>query len=300
MDQLTVLRAYVRVVERETFSAAADDLHVKQSTVSKWMASLEDQLGVRLIDRTTRSLRVTDVGQRFYHRAVRVLADYDWAIGEAREGATVLSGRIRVSVPVVFGHRFIAPLVTEFLLQHESLEIELLFGDRYVSLVEEGYDVAIRVGIPVDSSLRSHALGAGRRYLVAAPSYIERHGAPRTPRELERHQCLVHTEQSTRAAWAFKRGKRTHNVGVRGRVAANHSEATLHMTKAGLGIALLASWLVHDELRSGDLVSLLDDYESPHAPIRALTPPGRFVAPRVRTLIDHLRQRLPSALEPGE
>lgn len=299
MDQLTVLRAFVRLVELETFSKTAEELHVKQSTVSKWVASLEADLGARLVDRTTRSLRVTDMGQRFYQRATALLADYESAVGEVREGADTIRGRIRMSVPVVFGQRFIVPLVTDFLLQHEHLELELLFGDRYVSLVEEGFDVAIRVGIPVDSSLRSHALGQGRRRLVAAPAYLERHGAPRTPRDLEGHQCLVHTERSTRAAWSFKKGKRTHKVAVSGRIAANHSESTLHMARAGLGIALLASWLVEGDLESGALVPLLDGYEPPAAPVRALTPPGRFVAPRVRALIDHLRKELTPLLARG-
>lgn len=297
MDQLTVLRAYVRLVELETFTAVADDLHVKQSTVSKWIASLEADLGVRLVDRTTRSLHVTDSGQRFYDRARAVLADYESAVAEVREGAAALRGRIRMSVPVVFGRRFTVPLVTDFLREHEDLELELLFGDRYVSLVEEAYDLAIRVGIPVDSSLQSHRLGDGGRRLVAAPGYLERHGTPAVPADLERHQCLAHTELSTRAAWSFRKGRRSFKVRVGGRVAANHSESTLYMARAGLGVALLASWLVADDLQSGALVPLLPAYEPPRAPVRALTPPGRFVAPRVRALIEHLREGLANALE---
>ncbi|MGE0789565.1 MAG: LysR substrate-binding domain-containing protein [Sandaracinaceae bacterium] len=292
MDQLRALRAFVRLVELETFSAAADALRVKQSTVSKWIAGLEEELGVRLIDRTTRSMRVTEAGQRFYRRASAMIHDYEGAVAEAREDAAALRGRIRLSVPVVFGQRFIAPLVTEFVTRHEGIELELLFSDRYVSLVEEGYDVAIRVGIPVDSTLRSHALGEGRRRLVASPTYLARHGTPSTPRDLERHQCLVHTERSTRAAWTFTRGKKTCHVQVGGRVAANHSVFTLHLAEAGLGIALLASWLTDGPIRSGALVPLLPDYQTPLASVRALTAPGRHTAPRVRALIDHLRAGL--------
>lgn len=293
---MTTLRAFVRLVELETFSNAAGDLRVTQSTVSKWVAALEDELGVRLFDRTTRSVRVTEAGQRFYERAVRILADYESAVGEVRESALALRGRIRMSAPVVFGERFIAPIVTDFLLAHERVEMELVFDDCYVSLVEEGYDVAIRVGVPVDSTLRSHALGEGRRRLVASPRYLARFGTPTTPRALERHQCLVHTERSTRAAWSFRRGNRSHRVNVSGRVTLNHSQSTLHMAKAGLGIALLASWLVDEDLARGNLVALLDGYEAPSAPVRALTPPGPFVAPRVRALVDHLRAGLADAL----
>ncbi len=298
MDRLMTLRAYSRLVELGSFTAVATELRVKQSTISKWIAALEDELGVRLVDRTTRSLRVTDAGQRFYRRASMIVSDYDAAVGEIREEAAALRGRIRMSVPVVFGQRFIVPAVTSFLLQHDGIELELIFGDRYVSLVEEGYDLAIRVGIPVDSALRSHSLGSGGRYLVAAPSYLASHGTPRDPEDLRAHQCLVHTERSTWAAWSFKCGKKIHNVRVGGRVTANHSESTLHMARSGLGVALLASWLVEPDLRSGSLVALLKNYEPPPAPIRALTPPGRLLAPRVRALIEHLRSALAPASAP--
>lgn len=297
MDRLTILRAFVRLVELETFSATAAELRVKQSTVSKWIAALESELDARLFDRTTRSLRITEMGRRFYGRARDIVGDYDSAVEEVREDANELRGLIRMSVPVVFGQRFVAPLVTDFVAQHEQLELEMLFSDQYVSLVEEGYDVAIRVGTPVDSSLRSHALGTGSRRVVASPLYIARHGTPATPRDLKRHQCLVHTERSRRATWSFKKDQKTQHVRVGGRVAVNHSESTLHMAKVGLGIALLARWLVDTDLNEGVLVQLLGDYEPPAAPIRALTPPGRFVAPRVRALIDTLRVRLSPALE---
>ena len=296
MDQLTALKAYSRLVELESFSAVAEELRVKQSTVSKWIAALEEALGVRLVDRTTRSLHVTEAGRRFYQRASVIVSDYEAAVGEVREEAAALRGRIRMSVPVVFGQRFIGPAVTDFLLQHERIEFELIFGDRYVNLVEEGYALAIRVGVPVDSALSSHSLGEGRRHLVAAPSYLARHGTPHKPTDLEGHQCLVHTERSTWAAWTFKRGKKSQQIRVGGRASANHSEATLHMAKAGLGIALLASWLVEPELEHGSLVPLLRDYEPPSAPVRALTPPGRLLVPRVRALIEHLRVTLAPAL----
>ncbi len=296
MNRLSALQAYTRLVELESFSGVAAELRVKQSTVSKWIAALEEHLGVRLIDRTTRSLRVTDAGRRFYQRATVILSDYEAAVAEAREEATALRGRIRLNVPVVFGQRFIVPAVTDFLLEHEAVELELVFGDRYTNLVDEGYDVAIRVGLQLDSTLQSHALGDGRRHLVAAPAYLAKWGSPHKPKELEGHQCLVHTEGRTRAAWTFARGKRVHRVSVGGRVTANHSEATLHMTKSGMGIALLANWLVAPDLACGALVTVLDAYQPPSAPVRALTPPGRKVAPRIRALIDHLRLALAPAL----
>jgi len=292
MDRLTTLRAYSRLVELESFSRVAKELRVKQSTVSKWIAALEEDLGVRLVDRTTRSFHVTEAGNRFYQRASAIVSDYEDAVGEVREEASALRGRIRMSVPVVFGQRFIVPAITRFLVEHEHIELELVFGDRYVNLVEEGFDLVIRVGIPVDSALRSHTLGEGRRYLVAAPSYLERYGTPSDPRDLENHQCLIHTERSTWVAWSFKRGKKSQQVRASGRVSANHSESTLYMARAGLGVALLASWFVEPDLRSGRLVALLPSHALPLAPVRALTPPGKLLASRVRVLIEHIREDL--------
>ncbi len=296
MDRISTLSAFARLVELGSFSAVAAELRVSQSTVSKWIAQLEQELGVRLLDRTTRSVRVTESGQQLYRSATAIVSAYDEAVAEVRQDAAVLRGRIRMSVPVVFGRRFIVPAVAEFLQQHPAIELDLSFGDRYVSLVEEGFDLVVRVGVPVDSTLQSHALATGRRYLVAAPDYLEAHGVPRTPANLESHQCLVHTERSTRAAWSFERKGTSQRVRVGGRVTANNSESTLHMARAGLGVALLASWLVEDDLARGTLVPLLPRYALPSAPIRALTAPGRLLPPKVRVLIDHLREAIITGL----
>ncbi len=296
MDRLEVLRAYVRLVERGSFTAVAEELRVKQSTVSKWLAALEEDLGVQLIDRTTRSQRVTDPGQRFYERALDIVGAYDTAVVDVREGAATIAGRIRMSVPVVFGQRYIVPLVTRFLRQHKRVAIEMVYNDRYISLVEEGYDLAIRVGLQVDSSLRSHGLGVSSRRVVASPGYVNSHGLPTTPAALADHECLLHSQLNALTTWKFRRGNSRHRVNVRGRVSANNSEATLAMARSGLGVCLLASWLVDADIRAGRLVQLLADYEPPPAPIRALTPPTRRISPTVRAWLDHVRTGLAAAL----
>ncbi len=224
------------------------------------------------------------------------MADYEAAVEEVRTDNASLSGRIRLSVPVVFGQRFVVPAVADFLLDHPRIELELVFADRYVRLVEEAFDAAVRVGVPEDSTLRSHILGEGRRRLVASPTYLAAHGTPRRPSELVDHQCLVHTTLGMHTSWSFTRGTQTQNVRVGGRLSANHSEATLHMAKAGLGVAMLSHWLVDDALARGTLVPILKGYRLAPAPIRALTPPGRLVTPRVRALITHLRQSLKASL----
>ena len=297
MDRITVFRAFARLVERGSFTAVADELRVKQSTVSKWIAGLEDELGVRLLDRTTRAQRVTDAGLRLYEHAASLVTAYDNAVADVRQADPVLRGRIRMNLPVVFGRLFVVPQVAKFLRRHKEVEIEMFFSDRYVRLVDEGFDLAIRVGVQPDSALRSHALGSSKRRLVASPGYLRAHPAPQTPRDLGKHQCLVHTAQGGGAVWTFACAGKTHRVSVRGRAMANNSEATLAMARGGLGICLLASWLVDADIRAGRLRPLLETYEPPPAPTRALTPPGRHNPPRVRALITHLREAFRAGLE---
>lgn len=290
MNDLRALRAFVRVVETGSFSAAARELRVEQSTVSKWVAALERDLGLSLLERTTRSQRLTDAGERLLGHARDVLGTYDDAMAQMREISPELRGRVRLSVPVVFGQRYLVGPLRSFLASHPHVEMEVVFADRYARLVEENLDAAVRVGQPVDSSDRAIALGGTGRKLVASPSYVEARGAPRRPADLKEHDCLTHTGFA--ATWTLRRGKRASRVGVRGRFAANHSATLLAMAIDGHGVAMLADWLVDEPLARGELVQLLEGYSLPPAPIHALVPPKRHVAPRVRALLEHLRDAL--------
>lgn len=290
MDRITALRAYVRVVETGSFSAAARELRVKQPTVSKWIAALEAELGTQLIERTTRSQRVTEPGERFLGHARQILAAHDEAMADMLERLPEPRGRIRMSVPVVFGRRHLLGPLERFLARHPRIELELVFGDRYVRLVDEGLDVAVRVGTPVDSSDRAIRLGGTGRKVVASPAYLEAHGAPRRPSDLRDHACLTHTGLS--ASWWFSRRGKTRRVRVGGRVAANHSDALLAMALASHGVAMLADWLVDEPIEQGRLVHLLEGWALPEAPISALVPPTRHVQPHVRALLDHLSAEL--------
>lgn len=292
MDRITQLEAFVRLVERGSFSGVAEELRVQQSTVSKWIGALEAEVGRTLIERTTRSQRVTEAGQRFYLRAQAILDEYEQAMGEARQVDRGLRGRVRVSLPTVFGRLYVVPLLTTLLQEHPELEVDMVLGDRYVNLVEDGFDLAVRVGVQVDSTMRLHPLGSTPRRVVAAPGYLERHGKPVTPRDLERHECLVHASPGAKTLWRFTRNGRSLQTTVRGRASINHSEATLMLAREGLGVAMLASWLVDPDIETGRLVSLLSDYQPPHAPFRALTPPGRHLTTRVRQTLEHLREGL--------
>ncbi len=296
MDRLQALHAFVRLSDLGTFSAVADDLRVKQSTVSKWVASLEEELGVQLVERTTRSQRLTEAGRDFRTRALDVLSAYDAAVESVRSEAQEPIGRLRVSLPVVFGRRFVLPFLPGFAQAHPRLELELLFDDRYSRLVDDEVDVAIRVGTPVDSSFRARTLGRSARRVVAAPSYLTRVGPPERPGDLVAHDCLLHTGLRPGEPWVFSRDGEGIRVPVRGRARANNSEALLTMAREGLGIALLADWLVADDVGRGTLQVILSAYETPPAPIQAVFAAQRYVHPRSRLFVDALESFLSGRL----
>lgn len=296
--------AFVRLADGATFSAVAEQLRVKQSTVSKWIAALEGELGSTLLERTTRHHRPTDAGAQFAARAVEILRAYASATEALAEQSTELVGTLRVSAPVVFGRRFVAPLVARWLVEHPKVSLELVYSDRYVGLVDEAFDVAIRVGQARDTSARARKLGETGRRLVGSPGYVAANGGLKVPRDLAKHECLVHSGFDAATVWRFTRAGRVHRCTVEGRIRANNSEALVEMTRAGLGISLLASWLVDAEIERGSLVPLLPTYVPPRAPIHALYSgrrgqSGRLgPAPKVRSFIDalaeHLRSSLPS------
>lgn len=297
MDRIEAMRLFVRLAERRSFSAAARDLRIKQSTASKWVAELESTLGVTLVERTTRSLHITEAGRRFQARAIDVIAAVDGMADDLAAGGTEPAGRVRLNVPVVFGRLFVVPIVSEFLARNPRIDADVVLTDRYVNLVEEGFDLAVRVGIPADTTARGYKLGDGRRSLVASQSYLTRHGRPETPEDLTGHDCILFGEPTGANIWRFGRdGERRRQVSVRGRIVANNSEVILEMVRAGLGVALLADWLVGGELRRKRLVPLLEDYDPPPAPIYALTPPGRYTPAPVRALIHALSEALPARL----
>jgi DNA-binding transcriptional LysR family regulator len=282
------MHLFVRLVELKSFSAAAREMRVKQTTASKWLQALEQELGVVLMERTTRTMRLTESGETFYQRAKDVLAAYENTTAELQQRAPSLSGRLRVSVPVVFGRLFVLPEATKFMRRFSEVQLELVFSDRYINLVEEGFDATVRVGLPVDSSIKSRVVGTTPRRLVASPSYVKARGLPTTPDDLRNHDCLLHSEISVGTVWNFRREKRNVRSRVGGRIAANNSEALLHMAREGLGVALLAAWLVDDDLRAKRLVPLLPDYEPPGASIQVLMSPSGHTHPRVRAFVDFL------------
>ncbi len=298
MDRIEAMNAFVRVVDTGSFSRAAEALRVEQSTVSKWIQRLETELACTLIQRTTRQQQITDAGRLFYTRARELLALYDATTAELTNDTTI-RGHLTVSVPVVFGQRHIVPFVAKFLRQHPQIDLELRFSDRYVNLVDDNVGVAIRVGTPMDSSFRARTIARAGRALVASPGYLKKHGTPRSPEQLAQHECLRHSGVAA-SVWTFERGGTEVRARVHGRFTANHSEALLALARGGHGIALLATWLVAEDMKRGRLVPVFGArsvYRTTPAPVQAVFPPAGRPHPRVRAFVDaaelHLEATLP-------
>jgi DNA-binding transcriptional LysR family regulator len=296
LDDLGEMRTFVGVVEGQSFSAAARALGATTSAVSKRIAALEGKLGTQLFHRTTRTLATTEAGQVLYERVRRVLtelADAERDVVGLGEG---LRGVVRVSAPVTFGQLHVAPLVADFLLDHREVRIELTLDDRYVNVVAEGFDLAIRAGRLVDSTLIARKLASDRRVVCGAPSYLERHGVPRTPAELASHDCMRHALHDASATWTFDGPHGRESVVVQSSLRLNHGGAIRAAVLRGLGLALLPGFTVDDDLRSGALRTVLDEYRLPPSGIYAVMPADAHATRKVRSLVDHVARALPSRL----
>lgn len=289
MDRIEALKVFVRVVELGSFTAAAKELRLRQATVSRWVAQLEDELSTQLLLRTTRSVSETDAGRAFYQNSKQVIAAWDEAVGSVQE--VLIAGRVRMSVPVVFGAQFVAPLVVQFLKQNPAAKVDMIFSDRYVDLANDGFDIAIRVGQPVDSQYRAVTLARSSRRVVASPDFLRTHRVT-NPKHLLTTPCLIHSGINNRAVWVFERGGATTKVDVGGSLVVNHSATIFEAAVEGLGVALLASWLVDEAIEDGSLKRVLTGYRLPDAPVQALYSATRYVPTVVRTMLDFLAEEL--------
>lgn len=295
MDRFTRLSAFVRVVESGSFSAAAAKLGLSRAAASKYVRQLEEHLGVRLLNRTTRRLSLTDEGAAFYERAARILAELEAAEGEASAGAGEARGTLRLSAPVSFGRRHLGPAIAEFLRRHPHVQIALTLEDRFVDLVEDGFDAAIRIGRLSDSSLVARRLCATRLVLAAAPAYWRRKGKPRTPAALPLDDCFVYTLQAAGRSWRLldEAGKET-VLQARGALAANNGDVLCEAALAGAGIVLLPDFIVGEDLAAGRLETALPGWLGIELGIQAVWPSGRHLPTRLRLFLDFLARKLSS------
>ncbi len=299
MDRLQTMQTFVRVVEAGSFSTVAREVGSTQSAISKQVAALERQLGARLLSRTTRSLALTEEGQRYFEQARRLVAEIEEAESVVRGSSQQLTGLLRVAASVSFGRMTLLPIVQHFLAAHPGVKVDLRLNDSFVDLVEEGIDVAVRVGELADSSLVARRVGQTRRSVVASRDYVRRHAkagqAPREPADLLQHNCIVYTELATRNEWRFVAGPGAsapvgtkQAVRVAGNIQTNSSEVVRAAVLDGHGLGYSPSWLFSAELQSGQVAVLLPDWQAPALPMHLVSPPARKHSAKVRVFGDHV------------
>ena len=288
MDKFDAMRTFVRVVESGSFSQAARDLNVSQPTVSKQLAALEALLGTQLLARNSRTLSVTPTGQDYYEDTLRLLQDLDLAEERVAAGQSAPAGLIRVTLSPAFGRMFVIPRLAEFRDAFPDVSIEMEVSGRHVDLIEEGMDVAIRIGRLSDSALVAWRIGDMRMITLASAAYLARHGTPTTVDELRQHQRIAYVYQRDIVGWGFEVDARQVTVEGGGAFRTNDAEHVRSAVLAGLGIAHHASWLFTDVLASGEVVQVLHRYAPPTFPINAVTAAGRRMPSRVRHFIEFL------------
>lgn len=290
MTRFDFLQAFVRVAETGSFSEAARRLGLSKSMVSRQVSSLEAELGVRLLHRTTRSLSPTEAGRAYLERCQRILADLDEANQLVSRLQAVPRGRLRVSAPLSFGISHLSAALPGFLERYPEIELEMNMTDRHVDLVEEGWDVAVRIGRLADSSLIQRRLAPIRRLAAASPAYLERRGKPLVPQDLEGHDCLTHGGAVV-AEWRFVSPEgQALQVGVHGRFLADNGDVLRDMAVAGLGVVMLPSFFLGDDIRAGRLVPLLERFIPLDVSLNAVYPHGRHLSPKVRAFVDYLAE----------
>ncbi len=292
MDRLGNLEAFVRVVATGSFSEAARRLRTSKSLVSRQIAALEAELGARLFHRTTRSLSLTEEGRSYHDQVVRILAELEEADRSISQLRATPRGRLRVNAPMSFGFLHLAPAVPDFLARHSEVELDVTMNDRYVDLVEEGFDVAIRLGRLADSSLVARRLAPMRRVVCASPYYLECHGTPATPEDLREHACLAYSLNTLVDEWRFvDAAGRPFSVEIKGPLRANNGDILRTAAIRDLGIASLPSFIIGNDLRVGALVSILEPFVVQDAGVYAVYPHSRHLSPKVRAFVDFLVER---------
>jgi DNA-binding transcriptional LysR family regulator len=287
MQSLEDVLAFVRVVETGGFSRAAERLGLSKSIISRRVARLEADLGVRLLNRTTRGIAPTDAGLEFKLRCAEILSQLEAAREAVACREKDIAGNLRLSVPLSFGITRLAPAIAAFSAANPRLSINLSVSDRFVDLVAEGFDAAIRVGVLPDTSLLSRRLGAVQAFPVASPAYLATHGAPEKPQALTRHECLIYSAGS-RDTWQFRSSRKWLSIRPQGRFRADNGEVLRAAALADLGITALPDFLVNDAIANGSLVRLLTAYPMPEGSIHLLRPGGGAAPARLGALGDHL------------
>lgn len=292
MEDLERMAIFARVVETKSFSAAARELGLSKSLVSKRITQLEHSVGARLLNRTTRNMSLTDAGALFYEHCARIVSELEEAKLAVGRLHSEPRGVLRISASVAFGTLHIAPALAEFLALHPQLTIDMAITDRFVDLAEEGYDVAVRIAKEPAQNLVARRLAAVKRQICATPEYFARHGIPQTPKDLERHNCLTYTYFNPQGPWRLRGPEGDISVRASGNLRLNDDEALSQAVLGGLGIALLPTFIVGRDLQDGKLLAVLSDYVPLEQHIYAVYLPNRQLSAKVRAFIDYMLNRI--------
>ena len=295
MDNLAGVAVFAAVVEAQSFTEAARRLGMSKAAVSKQVSRLEERLGARLLNRTTRRLSLTEVGAAYYERCARIVAEAEEAELAVTRLHEVPRGTLRVDAPVSFGLQYLAPVLPTFMARHPELHVDLTFNDRIVDLVAEGYDLAVRIGRLPDSTLVARKLAESRSLVCAAPQYWEKHGRPERPADLAAHNCFGYSYLATRNEWRFRGPDGPVPVRVSGSLTANNGDALREAAVAGLGVALIPVFMACDDFRAGRLEPVLRDFAPDLAGIHAVYPHNRHLSAKVRAFVDFLVEALDPA-----
>jgi DNA-binding transcriptional LysR family regulator len=282
MDRLAAMETFVRVIEARSFSGAAKQLRVGQPAVSKTIAQLEDRLGVRLLLRSTHGLTPTEAGRNFFDRAKRSIDEAEEAELAARGVAAALSGRLRIGAAVTFARLHVMPVLSIFLAEHPALNLDLVLQDGDVDLIEAGIDVALRMSPLRDSALTARKIGQRQMHVIGTPAYFAAKDVPQTPADLLAHQAIIFEQRLGGATWTFRQGTAETSVTVGGRVHVTAAEGVREGVLASLGFAIASEWMFAPELKSGAVVSVLDDWSLPAVDLWAVFPTGRQASAKAR------------------
>lgn len=292
MDRFHLMNVFVAVAEAESFAGGARRLKMSPPAVTRAVVALEERLGVRLLTRTTRVVRVTEAGARYLEDAHRIMAELEEADAAAAGINATPQGHLAVTAPVLFGKLYVMPIITEYQTAFEQTTVSALFVDRVVNFVDEGLDVGVRIGQLPDSSLRAIRVGRVRRVVVGAPAYLEEHGIPQTPGDLAGHRLVVASGISPTNEWGFLSDGERLAVRVQPRIVANTNDGPLEAARRGYGLTRLLSYQVAQQLASGELKAVLGDYEGPDLPVHVIHREGRHGSAKVRSFVDLAVDRL--------
>jgi DNA-binding transcriptional LysR family regulator len=292
MDKLGAMQTFVRVVEAGSLTSAADSLETSLSTVVRTLAALERNLGVSLLKRTTRRIRLTDEGSQYLLRCREISAAVEEAEAQLSARRTEPVGKLSVTASVLFGRSHLVPILYEFLARHPRVSAEILLVDRVVNLIEEGIDVAIRIAHPRDASIVAIPVGNVRRVLCASEDYLHRYGTPQTPSELSEHRCVRHLGLTPRSEWHFQSGDKKMSVPINSLVTSNDIDTAIGACVQGFGLGMFLSYMVASYRISGKLKYIMEDYEMAPIPVQVIFPQARLMSNRTRAFVDECVSQL--------